>query len=465
MWFFAVTLIVCILIYAPQYSYAYRAPKAYLFALAIFGGFLLFPPASAAGVLPGLIAADAGVSLLLCFLLRRPYADREALFQHILLIGWAFLIAGRQGRPNMLLYALLIAAAVVTLLALAEFAGYGLGKRYWHDFGTLRWGKIEGRRPAACLGNPDVLGSFSAAALPLAFALLYPFNAVLAVIGLILSQARAAWIAAGLPGLPLIASYLWLSRNDILKDYSVQQRLKYYRLAWSLIQERFWFGHGPGSFKILSQRDWQETPRISHVHCEWLELWHDTGLIGVLLRLAILITAISRLAQAGRVEMAFAACLLVLAVDGCFSLSLRTIALKIVWWTGVGIAMQAPAAAVCHWHKPLLLAIPNAAILLFMADRHYKLGLSYLMGFQLESAMRHLLRVVQMCPWHRDARYALATACSMAGQKDLAHRQLEKLSRYDPYYVEMAEFDTRPRPPAAQPTRRAAKPGPAATRG
>jgi hypothetical protein len=444
-WFLTGALVCCLIVYAPQCCYEYRAPKAYLFAWAVFGGLLFASPASWSGVLPGLVLAELGLYLAL----RSPDFDQETLFQQALLVGWAFLIAG-HGAPRLLLNALLAASTIISLLALAEFAGYGLGKRFWVDFGALHWGKLHGRRPASCLGNPDVLGSYCAAMLPLAFALLYPFNALLVLLGLILSQARASWLAAGLPGLPLIGAYLWVTRRAILNDPSVQERLKYYRLTWRLIRERPWLGHGPGAFKILAQRDWRQSPRLKHVHCEWLELWHDTGLIGLLLRLAIMGAAIVRLLQGGRLETAFAACLVILAVDGCFSLSLRTLGLQIVWWTCIGLAMAAPTTVVCHWYKPLLLAVPNVAILAFMADWHYKRGLGLLMAGRLAAAMPRLLTALKCMPQHCDARFALATACTLAGREDLATLHLEKLARFDPYYLlsRSSAVDAQPMPPA-----------------
>lgn len=420
-------------IYAPSVWHEYQAPKAYCLALAVFVGFLTLPPVHVAGGLPGLLLADlvwTGLSLV-----RSSYADRAAIFHHALLIGWAFLISG-HGDPVYISYALLVASGMIALIALAEFAGYGLGAKHLQEFGRLAFGRIQGRRPAGPLGNPDLVGTFSAAMLPLSFALLYPFSAALSLLALILSQARAAWLAAGLPGLPLISSYLWISLKEILADRSVQDRFRFYRCAWSLICESPMLGHGAGAFKSLSQRTFQR-PRLAHVHSEWLELWVELGAIGLTLRLTIVGLAIWRLLQGDRLAIAFGLSLVVLCVDGLFSLSLRTIGVQLVFWTMLGTSMRGSASGAYFdgaWNLALF-AIPNASLLYLMADRNFKKGASLLLDKHVDG-LKYLLKAITCDPYHRDARYALALGCLEAGQERAAQAQMTKLGKIDPYYLQ-----------------------------
>lgn len=426
----AVALCLMIVIYAPRYFHEYQAPKSYLLALVVFGGLVSLSPVCVSGELPGLILAD----LLLHALHLGRRTDRETLFTHALLIGWAAIIAA-HGQVQWLLYAILGASAVIAVIALIEFAGYG--RKYVQDFGRFRCqNAFFGWRPAGPLGNPDVLGSFSAAVLPLTLAPFFPFNTLLALVSLGLSFARASWLTVGLPGLPFISSYLWLQRKAILADPSVQDRFRYYRCAWALIQKNPLWGHGVGSFKFLSQPIFRR-PRLQHIHCEWLELWVEVGGIGLGLRLTIVAVSIWSLFQNGNIALALA--LLILCVDGCFSLSLRTIAVQVLFWTIIGISMSVFVTPGTdnfgYWRVPLLIAIPNTAILFLMSDRHFKVGASLLLGGNLE-CLKHLLKAVQCNPFHRDARYALALACEQAGQLGIAKQQMMKLARIDPDYLE-----------------------------
>lgn len=427
-----------VLIYSPQAFHNYTTPKAYVFAMGVFGGFVLFAHAWR-GVLPWLLIGWICYCSCLHIFLRH---DWSALLESVLCVGWAFLVAAFLAQME-LLYAVSIAGALVVLIALAEFAGYGIGRGYWQDFGILHFGKIQGRRPAACLGNPDVLGSFSAAMLPLAFALVFPFNTLLSVLGLVLSQARASWISAGLPVLPLLSSYLWARKDDILQDCSLQERLKYYALTWLLIKERPWFGHGIGSFKIFAAREWPTFPRLNHAHSEWLEVLHDGGIVGFLLWLAIILHSLRTLWALGSIEQACALALGVLLIDGFFSLSLRVLPVQILFWSFIGLAMrpammpmEIPLAIRCGLCI-LLLAIPNAAILLIMADYHHKQGMKAILTEQnIEKGLEKLLLALRLNPWLTEARSSMVLILEKMGQKSLAEAQRRKLLKYEPYFYE-----------------------------
>lgn len=435
-WYLGAILIISIFIYSPQTFHSYMSPKAYIFAVGVFGG-LLFYHHVWCGVLPWLLIGWMGYWSGLSLIFQR---DCSALFDLMLCVGWAFLVAAFFA-PVPLFYALSIAGAIVALSALAEFAGYGIGRAYWQQFGQLKFGKIQGRRPAACLGNPDILGSFSAAMLPLAFALVFPFNAALSVLGLILSQARASWLAAGLPGLPLLSAYFWIRKEEILQDHSIRERFKYYALTWSLIKERPWFGHGLGNFRIFAAREWQSFPRLHHVHSEWLEMLHDGGVIGFIFWLAIIVQSVRSLWIAGRIEQACALALGVLLVDGLFSLSLRVLPVQMLFWSFIGLALrpnlipiEIPLGIRCGLGL-LLAAIPNAAILLMMADFHHKQGIKAILAEQeIEKGLEKLLLALRLNPYLSEARSALVLLLEKMGQNDLANAQKCKLQRYEPYF-------------------------------
>lgn len=70
--------------------------------------------------------------------------------------------------------------------------------------------------------------------------------------------------------------------------HSVTQRLEYYKMAFQIIRENFWFGHGTGGYYIAYQEKYDENNFFQNQkyrqrsHNMFLSYWIDFGLIGLI---------------------------------------------------------------------------------------------------------------------------------------------------------------------------------------
>lgn len=228
-----------------------------------------------------------------------------------------------------------------TLLVGAVTALYGIIQGLGLD--RTDWNTHFERRAFATLGNPDYLGGYLAALLPVSFVLalrsqgqkaawLWLNTTLLLTAGLFATRVRGAEVAA-LAGLLFVASALATSwgrelarRNKFFlkitlalvlglgslwvalhwnsfsrSEQSVQQRLFTYRVAWEMVKDHPFAGIGLGQLGIQVPRyqakpwapaDYAAHPYTytEHVHNEFLQFWVEGGLPGLLLFLAVLTT-------------------------------------------------------------------------------------------------------------------------------------------------------------------------------
>lgn len=59
---------------------------------------------------------------------------------------------------------------------------------------------------------------------------------------------------------------------------NVEGRIRFWEVIWRSTMDSPWIGHGVGSASILVNRVF---PTIAHPHSEYLRLWHDFGIIGL----------------------------------------------------------------------------------------------------------------------------------------------------------------------------------------
>lgn len=70
--------------------------------------------------------------------------------------------------------------------------------------------------------------------------------------------------------------------------HSVTQRLEYYKMAFRIIGQRFWFGHGTGGYYEAYQEEYDKNPFFQgdqyrqRSHNMFLSYWIDFGLIGLI---------------------------------------------------------------------------------------------------------------------------------------------------------------------------------------
>lgn len=221
----------------------------------------------------------------------------------------------------------------------AVIALYGIIQSLGLD--RTNWNTQFERRAFATLGNPDYLGDYLAALLPLSFILTLRslgqktawlwLNATLALAaGLFATRVRGAEVAA-IAGLlflaiPLVTPWgrelaqrnrlflkvvmalvlsiggVWLGlhwQSFSRSQQSVQQRLDTYRMVWEIVKDHPWTGIGLGQLGVQIPRyqakPWAPSDYASHpytytehVHNEFLQFWAEGGLPGLLLFLVVL---------------------------------------------------------------------------------------------------------------------------------------------------------------------------------
>src|SRR5579871_759509 len=227
----------------------------------------------------------------------------------------------------------------VALLGGTFVALYGIIQSLGVDRGN--WTTQFDRRAFATLGNPDYLGGYMAALLPLSFVMLlrdfgkksawlWLNTTILMGVALFATRVRGAEVAA-LAGLLFTAAALatpWgremARRNKLLlrvclalilgmggvwlsthwnsfsrSEESVRQRLDTYRMVWEIIKDHPWSGIGLGQLGVQIPRyqakpwapgDYPSHPYTytEHAHNEFLQFWAEGGLPGLVLFAAVL---------------------------------------------------------------------------------------------------------------------------------------------------------------------------------
>ncbi len=116
---------------------------------------------------------------------------------------------------------------------------------------------------------------------------------------------RLVRLIAGLLLVLAIDQVLTGLTTDLIKPYElsdrfsnalasgIEARLVLYGIAWDLIKEAPWFGHGYFNFQYFFQRD-QVAPYLDSatkfVHNDYLQIWLETGIFGLIALLSIPIT-------------------------------------------------------------------------------------------------------------------------------------------------------------------------------
>jgi O-antigen ligase/Flp pilus assembly protein TadD len=256
---------------------------------------------------------------------------------HILLMGGtllAVLFACSKGVS----YEKQIQFALLTASILALF---GITQHFGLD--PLTWNTKFEQRAFATLGNPDYLGGYLAALLPLIFILtlrskyrerwlLLRAGTLAIFMGLVLTWARGAFLALGLAVLFMAITFFFPWGKDLFKrnvifvvvclailvigagtymsrhggwevfsasQVSVQQRIQTYRVAWEMVKEHPLLGIGLGQLGVLyplyqsrpyTKAEYPQHPYTytEHIHNEFLQFWVEGGLPGLILFLGLL---------------------------------------------------------------------------------------------------------------------------------------------------------------------------------
>jgi len=223
-----------------------------------------------------------------------------------------------------------------TILITALIAGcYGTFQHFGYDF--VNWANTYGGRPSASFGNPNFFAGYLIIVIPAALTLFFKTDGskkylclllfVLLTADLIFNRTRGAWIACSVSLIYLLVVSLVKNKkllfaigiiivllgvlfgiskfskyqtiNPASQSPSVAERLFKWQTAVEIIKEHPFIGIGAGNLKInfaLYQAKVKEKTNFSlrgtsesNVHNEFLQIWAETGTLGLLSFLMIFV--------------------------------------------------------------------------------------------------------------------------------------------------------------------------------
>lgn len=396
-----------------------------------------------------------------------------------------------------LLYALFTAACVGGLYGIVQFF---YGDPFMPEFrGNFRSMVESGIRIYTTLGNPNLVGGFYAALLPLIatcflthvrkqkYRPAFWVGIVLgvAVISLLLSQTRSAWISCvcicsvwggiiwhkpfllyakqhyrktllfTLGGMLLFGGALWSIKHytSLTNRSSFYRRMSYYTNTLSMIRQHPIIGQGLGTFKVYypryHNRRRDDDYLLEHAHNEHLELLHDGGVVGYGLFLWIIVEALWRLLKKKHlIATGVAATIGILLLDGLFSQNLRYIAISSILWLCIGFAgrddqltslFRFSTLPVTNFKLVSILLVPLIMILPLRATYHAMQSDKYLKkGFDTVStphvSLNWFYKAHTLDPRNEYILYYLATSYQRMRRVDLAIRYFMMLRDLHPYF-------------------------------
>ncbi len=264
--------------------------------------------------------------------------------------------------------ALIIASAVVFVYAILQWQGINI---FQWDAGLTRSGRSTGS-----LGNPNLLGGFASALVPLGVVRiltlekrtllvkrsLAAFFTALAILAIIASGTRGSLIGLVAGCAFLLVWYIKCMKPDSRKLFTVlvlfilvtaavtvpmisrlteldpseedQGTLEVRKVIWSgalaVFLDSPFTGHGPGSFQILFPE--HRNPDYSllgvshntlHAHCEYLEILVDLGLVGLVLWALIVFFTAKSTGKLSPLRAAALAGILAMLAEALVSVHLR----------------------------------------------------------------------------------------------------------------------------------------------
>lgn len=440
--------------------------------------------------------------------LRFPYTDHHAfeLLTCCILLSLIVSSAATPRSRQIILYGLCASTFFVSVYACMQFQGMD----FFPTFQNAFYSRIEGRsRSFSTLGHPDLLGGFYVAMLPVMIALFrlnvrakklvaasfLGMTIMLAVVGLFFSQSRSAWLAVtfscillailsirrtwlqiikvraflviGIILLLIIVSssafYVFHTFTSLTDTTTLGTRWQFYQNAWDMISKSPIWGTGFGTFRVYYP--WHQNNRLAaqlgemlgplrleHPHNEHLEILSDTGIVGYLFFLWIIIEALRKFwFPHTLLDRTLAVAIVGLLCDGLFSQNLRYIGISALFWLFLGFAniQNTPHAGIpssIRLPLPLKLlgGIAIAAVLLISlrgayswmrADVFVRQGMLQHEQHHYSEAIAWFKLVLQRDARNFRARYYLAYAYQMTHQNDEALAQYLQLQQQDPNFL------------------------------
>ncbi len=238
------------------------------------------------------------------------------------------------------------------------------------------WQVFQGHEPYSTIGNRNFVAFFVMAALPsTAFSLreaakkrftlgviLYALVAVVILICLIVCKSKAAWLALAATCFVMAAlrrkykivawmalgfaiAGVFLPVERMVTDISTDVRPYLWSGAWEMGKSAPWFGVGLGHFFI--QIPFFRSPEYFllaksadttlHAHNEILQIFSETGLIGVVLFISSVGMIFFRTCFRG-ISGVLAASICAMAIKSCFDMDLQIVSSEFIFWLILGLA-------------------------------------------------------------------------------------------------------------------------------
>ncbi len=359
---------------------------------------------------------------------------------------------------------------------------------------TTMWGIAQawmGRLPTSTLGNQNFLASFVLFVIPASCYLFsdemskrkylrsafYAFTLLLAFIAMVLCKSKAAWLAVVFTAMSLLflrRQFFWacvlilagvglliafVPLNALVIELSRDVRPYLWQGAWSMGWSSPWFGKGLGMF--FSQIPFYRSPEYFlmdkaadttlHAHNEYLEIFAETGAIGLILFLVsvfFIVVALARKimqkepSQLGTVLFAMLSAIL---IKNFFDMDLRTTCGAFLFWLVLGMAaarMGGFAVSSPRFRWPLRLSgvllvlyllwtytapMVRAECLVKSAAREEARG-------NWAKAQQHYLKAMQCEPGFAEIPFRLGYACIRAGDWDNALAAYRLVRASAPFY-------------------------------
>lgn len=355
------------------------------------------------------------------------------------------------------------------------------------------WQYIHDLRVIGTLGNENFLAGYMGISIPVCIGLFSTLKHRLAKIGLAISillllttlyltHARGGWLGlfgsvSGFiiigfcpKGKRLIITILLISLligivltpwgvRFVLKQFMGDVRPAIWKGTWDMITDRPLLGWGKGAYFIFYpiyriQEYWlskSPTDLTVHAHNEFLQLWAETGLLGLAFFLSFIyvvlrscIRKIDKMAGQHRYLLLGLICGIIgLLVHNLVCNNLQMPSSAIFLWFTIGMAMSyIPSRTITISGRviSLALALLMAIIILQIAVRplvsqyFFRKGWEYRDKEKWDFVIERYTKAIKWWPWDVEMHYRMAYAYSMNKQNDMAIEKYKDVIKLAPLY-------------------------------
>lgn len=364
------------------------------------------------------------------------------------------------------------------------------------------WGALvtRGERPPeifSFLGNPNYIAQYLIAVLPLSVTLsLFAPNKVkktlsiltsaMLVFCLFLTFSRGAWLGflvsliflgfiLPLPRLSIpakwvipflvfiiLVSYFILTTQQQELFRRIPDRIINWKAALLMIRAHPILGSGIGNLYFVLPRyllpqfhDILPMQRIAETHNDYLHIWAETGIFGLLAFLWLIIAYFRRGFQRLKNEtgyqrtliVAFMAAVLATLVQSFFCFNLHRPVSNLMFWTILALTIvgqekpsllsrrKSSYSIVVSWAVLFAILFYACSIKPFVADAYYQKGRRYTQHQEWDKGLVLLKKAIEIDPRNAQIYYALGNAYGKRREYDKAIVEYREALAIDPYHI------------------------------